>query len=102
MHIEHIHEHADLERFAARVRIVGLFDNHNSAIRRRQNRVRLLWNGARGIAEELQYEYCDNPERDRPGGRKKTDRRSEYNCDAQKMPALAGDDRVRIVIQQYS
>ena len=51
MHVEHVHEHADLQRLAVRVRVHGLADDHDATVRRRQDRLRARGHGPGRIAD---------------------------------------------------
>ena len=56
MHVEHVHEHADLERVAVEIRIARLLDADDLAVGRRKHGVGLARHLARRIAEELRDE----------------------------------------------
>ena len=98
MDIEHVHEHADLQRIALEIRIAALLDCHNSAVRRRQHGIRLRRHDTRRIAEELQHEQRREP---REHGQDPVLADRQQQCDDERdrdeQPAFARDDWMRIV-----
>src|SRR4029079_438148 len=98
MDIEHVHEHADLERVPIEIRITRGFDQYYAAVRRRQHRLRALRNRARRIAKELKDENEHDPRkyrRHQPADPGQCDRNQRGQ--AKERPAFAGNDRMRIV-----
>jgi hypothetical protein len=61
MHVEHVHEHADLERVAVEIRIARLLDADDLAVRRGKHGIGLARHLARRIAEELGDEQHGEP-----------------------------------------
>ena len=98
MRIEHVHEHAELERIALEVRISGALDHDDTTVGGRQHCVRFGRYRTRRIAEKLEHEHSDQPENDRPGPageQRHSDCRHER--EREKQPAFARDDGVGIV-----
>ncbi len=99
MDVEHVHEDADLERVALQVRVACRLDLDDPAVGRREHGAGIARERARRIAEELQDEQRGEPrEAPRPSqmsGHGERDGRDQGQRDEQ--PALAGDDRMRIV-----
>lgn len=98
MHVEHVHEHADLQRVAIEMGIAGALDLDDLAVGGREHGVLLRRHDARRIAEELQDEdeheraqhrECPLPER--------AERDGERCGDRDEGPALAGKEWMRIV-----
>ena len=61
MHVEHVHEHADLERVAVEIRIARLPDADDPAVGRGEHGVGIARNGPRRIAKELDDEQHHQP-----------------------------------------
>ena len=96
MHVEHVHEHADLEGTPLEPGVIRLFHGNDAAVGRRQHETLPLRCNTRRVAEELQHEQADEPQGRSPGptphGR---DDHGDDHRAGQERPALTGDDGIR-------
>ena len=98
VHVEHVHEHADLERVALQVRVLRPAHLDHAAVGGRQHRARVVGHLARRIAEELQDEERRRartaPTTTSPAG-KPTSRETPTAISEEK-PPFPGDDRMGV------
>ena len=98
MHVEDIHEHADLQRFAIRIRIMRGFDGDDTAIGRAQHRIRLSRNRPGRVAEELHDEDQNQPEDPRQAEpHERVNQQGNNSRDGNERPAFSRDDRMRVI-----
>src|SRR6266542_5040335 len=97
MHVEHVHEHADLERIAIEVRVTRALDFQHAPVCRTEHRARPVGRVTRWITKELDDEGDGDPrqDRDRPQ-RRERQRKRDHDGERDIRPALAGDQRMRI------
>src|SRR6188508_1306945 len=100
MHVEDVHEDADLERRDVAVRIGGVADHDHLPVGRAEHEALVLGNLARRVAEELQDEDRGEPEGQRPPAEEIRDDRGDDRGEGEEGPALPRDDRMRPVRHQ--
>ena len=96
MHVEHIHKHADFQRFHIAVGVEHFFHHHNAPVGRTQHGIGILRNRARRVAEKLQGKGGEEPKRQRPPAGAGGYDDAEHQACRNKRPAFAGDNRVRV------
>ena len=96
MRVEHVHEHADLQRIAVEVGVAAFFHRDDAAVGGRDHGVGIVRNVARRVAEELQDEKRHQPERNRPPSPQVPDDQRSDDCRGEERPAFPGDDGVGI------
>src|SRR5487761_1919293 len=97
VNVEHVHEYADLDRVAVEIGVAHFLHCHDAAVRGRHHRLRITRHLARRIAEKLQHEHGDEPERNRPKETEPGHQRRRGDGEREEGPAFPGDKGVRIV-----
>src|SRR5438105_1152279 len=97
MHVEDVHEDADLQRITVEPGIASIAHEQHAPIGGTQDEALAGRDLARRVAEELQDEECDDPERSRPPAEEIGRERRDRHREREKGPAFPRDDRMRVV-----
>src|SRR6267142_329959 len=100
MHVEDVHEYADLDRVTVEVGVACPLDRDHAPVGGRDHGTRARRDGSGGIAKELQHEQHRKPERRRPPSGKPGDDCGGYSRGGEKGPALPGDERMGVTRAQ--
>src|SRR5487761_2451553 len=100
VNVEHVHEYANLDRVAVEVGIARFLHRHDAPVRGRHHRLRITRYLAPGVAEKLQHEHGDEPERNRPKETEPGHQRRRGAGEREEGPAFPGDKGVRIIHRQ--